>query len=166
MDFQSVIYNPQFLQISIVVIVVVFGLISYVLHNKGKMITIVQGLMLQAEKAADQFVLTNGPTTFNFVVSQAYPLLPAIFRVFLTFEAFKKYAQKLYDLGVFYFNKGIAQSPPNVLTTQVSVPEQAVSPSADASTNTPAVDTTAQPAPQVQPVQPDQQAQAPVQQPA
>lgn len=107
---EQIISNPVVLQVVIVALVVAAGLIGYVLQNKSKMITIVQGLMLQAEKAADKFVLTNGPITFNFVVSQAYPLLPPIFRVFFTFDAFKKYAQKLYDLGICISRRGLLRA--------------------------------------------------------
>ena len=133
MNLQTLISNPAFLQGFVVMVVIVAGLVSYVLHNKGKMITIVQGLMLQAQKAADTLVLKDGPAMFNFVVAQAYPMLPAIFRLCFSFDTFKKYAQKLYDLGVLYFEKGITQSPLNVQVKPVEPP--AAPPSSNAKSN-------------------------------
>ena len=112
--FTQFISNPANLQVVLVILVVLAGLAIYLVANYGKIGKIVQGLMVQAEKAAGEFALESGAAKFNLVVAQAYPLIPAVFRLFLGFDTFKRYAQKLYNLGVSYFEKGIKQNPPNV----------------------------------------------------
>jgi hypothetical protein len=94
-------------------VILVVGFVVYLIVARAKAKQLILGLMLQVEKNAEDYLLANGDQMFSYVVSRAYPLLPPILRLLLSYDAFKLLAQKLYDEAKDHLSRGNQLNPPN-----------------------------------------------------
>lgn len=113
-------------------IILVMGFVVYLIVARAKAKQLILGLMLQVEKNAEAYLLANGDQMFGYVVTRAYPLLPPVLRLLISYDAFKLLAQKLYDEAKDHLLKGNQLNPPSTpVPPQVSmqtIPQQVLQP--------------------------------------
>jgi hypothetical protein len=94
-------------------VILAVGFVVYLIVARAKAKQLILGLMLQVEKNAEDYLLANGDQMFSYVVSRAYPLLPPVLRLLLSYDAFKLLAQKLYNEAKDHLIKGNGLNPPS-----------------------------------------------------
>lgn len=113
---QSFFTNPAYLNTLLSILIILVAGVAFYFQSRAKAKQAILGIMLQTEKRAAQYLLSNGPDMFNFVTSRAYPLMPGVLRMLISYDAFKKLAQSLYDDAKIYLAKVIEQNPPTLAT--------------------------------------------------
>lgn len=94
---ESLQSNPAFIYIGIAVIaaLVIYGIVRYVRY-KG-----LEGIRNDVYKlfcvAENEFVYGANSEKFNYVINQAYALLPPVMRLFISEELLRKFVQALFD---------------------------------------------------------------------
>ena len=99
-------YISQYPGIFVIVIFAIIYLLLYPLEAKKIAKGIAKDYIFKAQKRAKELILTSGPEKHQWVVEQAYNVLPSVVKLLISPKVFSSLVQEAYDELVDYVDDG------------------------------------------------------------